>query len=158
MSEDAPLIPEDEELPIGTYLAILRRRLPLMVAVAVMVAVVAVGVVYTLPSVYESSSTILIEQQEIPQDLVRSTVTTYADTQLELIRQRVMASASLLELITKYKLYAEARRDTPIETVLATMAEDIRMESVGAKVLDRRGGRAVQATIAFTVAYRNESP
>ena len=56
----------------------------------------AVGVIITmlltllLPARYQSNATILIEQQELPADFVRSTVTSFADQRVQVISQRVM--------------------------------------------------------------------
>ena len=57
------------------------------------------------PPTYRSTGTILIEQQEIPTDLVRSTVTSYADERVQIISQRVMTTQNLLEIIRRYELY-----------------------------------------------------
>src|SRR3974390_3502207 len=44
------------------------------------------------PPTYRSTATILIEQQEIPQDLVRSTISSYADQRIQVISQRELIS------------------------------------------------------------------
>jgi uncharacterized protein involved in exopolysaccharide biosynthesis len=44
------------------------------------------------PATYRSTGTILIEQQEIPEDFVRSAVSSYADQRVQVISQRVMTS------------------------------------------------------------------
>jgi uncharacterized protein involved in exopolysaccharide biosynthesis len=134
-----------------------RRRLPLvsaMVALWLLTIALAVG----LPARYRSSAVILIEQQEIPPDLVRSTVTSYADQRIQVISQRVMTTSNLMEIIKKFDLYPEDRRIEPLEVVLERMRDDIGMEMVSADVVDPRSGRAVQATIAFTLSYEYESP
>ena len=56
----------------------------------------------------------LIEQQEIPQDLVRSMVTSFADQRIQVISQRVLTNANLSSIIEKYNLYAKDREDKPL--------------------------------------------
>ena len=63
------------------------------------------------PATYRSEGTILIEQQEVPLDFVRSAVSSYADERVQVISQRVMTSANLLDIIEKYKLYGDERED-----------------------------------------------
>lgn len=75
---------------------------------------------------YVSSSTILIEQQEIPRDLVRSTVTSFADQRIQSITQRTMTYANLSELIKKYDLYADDRKSEPMEVIIENMRRDIK--------------------------------
>ena len=79
-----------------------------------------------VPPTYVSSSTILIEQQEIPQDLVRSTVTSFADQRIQSITQRTMTFANLSDLIKKYDLYADDRKSEPMEAIIEYMRRDIK--------------------------------
>jgi uncharacterized protein involved in exopolysaccharide biosynthesis len=55
-----------------------------------------------LPSTFRSAATILIEEQEIPSELVKSTVTTFADQRIQIISQRIMSRSNLVEIIKKY--------------------------------------------------------
>lgn len=143
----------------GDYLQGLKRRKGRLVLVFAAVLALALAVTFGLPPVYTSRATILIEQQEIPQDLVRSTVTSYADQRVQVISQRVMTTANLSAIIDKYDLYADARASEPLEVVVTGMREDdVALELVSADVVDPRSGRAVQATIAFQLAYSNENP
>lgn len=139
---------------LSDYLAILKRRRSTLLWTALIILASAVGLALGLPPVYRSAATILIEQQEIPQDLVRSTVTTFADQRLQVIRQRVMTTTNLVAIINKYGLYVEDRKSVPIEQVVEAMVGDIEMETVNAEVIDPRTGKPGQATIAFTIAYR----
>ena len=140
------------------YLAILRRHrgTALIVALSALLATAVIALVW--PPVYRSSATILIEQQEIPPDLVRSTVSTYADQRIQIINQRVMTRTNLMEIIKKYDLYAKERRRDPMEVVIERMRDDIQLKTVSADVVDPLNGRPTQATIAFTLAYENKSP
>jgi uncharacterized protein involved in exopolysaccharide biosynthesis len=110
------------------------------------------------PPTYRSTATILIEQQEIPQDLVRSVITTYADQRVQVISQRVMTSQNLMTLIDRYKLYPDKRDRVPREELLETMRDDINMKMISASVIDPRSGQPTHATIAFSVAYDSRSP
>ena len=46
-----------------------------------------------LPSIYESSSTILIEEQQIPEEFVRSTVTGFADQRIQSLTQQILSTS-----------------------------------------------------------------
>ena len=143
---------------LRNYLEILRhhRAAGLIVSLCALAVTLAAAVLW--PPVYRSSATILIEQQEIPPDLVRSTVSTYADQRIQIINQRVMTRTNLMEIIKKYDLYASERRRDPMEVVIERMRDDIQLKTVSADVVDPRNGVPTQATIAFTLAYENKSP
>jgi succinoglycan biosynthesis transport protein ExoP len=133
-----------------------RRRTFWLVATAAAVSTILLAVF--LPPTYRAMATILIEQQEIPQDLVRSVITSYADQRVQIISQRVMTTQNLLSLIERYSLYPDIREKRPREVLLAAMREDIGMHMISADVIDPRSGRPTQATIAFSVSYQSRSP
>jgi len=133
-----------------------RRKTFFTVAGGALVLTVLLAVFY--PSTYRSTGTILIEQQEIPQELVRSVITSFADQRVQVISQRVMTTQNLLSLIERYNLYPDIREKEPREVLLAKMKDDIGMHMISADVIDPRSGRPTQATIAFSVSYSSRSP
>ncbi|HNG59359.1 MAG TPA: Wzz/FepE/Etk N-terminal domain-containing protein, partial [Cellvibrionaceae bacterium] len=114
------------QFDIGELKRILNRRKKPALWVGVGVLIIGILVAILVPPTYVSSSTILIEQQEIPQDLVRSTVTSFADQRIQSITQRTMTFANLSELIKKYDLYADDRRSEPMEAIIEYMRRDIK--------------------------------
>jgi succinoglycan biosynthesis transport protein ExoP len=139
------------------WLAYWRRRRTFFV-VALTAGAATVTLALLLPATYRSSATILIEQQEIPQELVRSVITSFADQRVQVISQRVMTTQNLLELIGRYNLYPDLRDRVPREVLLGKMRADIGMHMISADVIDPRSGRPTQATIAFSVSYQSRSP
>ncbi len=118
---------------------------------------VALVIAMALPPVYRSMATILIQEQEIPQELVRSTVTSFADERIQVISQQIMTRSVLLDLVNKYSLYEGVRQRETSEELLDRMRADIKLAPVSAEVTDRRTGSQMKATIAFTLAYQSES-
>ena len=137
-------------------LGIAQRRKALLLGVLVMLLALSTAVALLLPAVYRSSATILIKEQEIPQELVRSTVTSYADERIQVISQQVMTRATLLDLVDKYGLYGKARQRETSEDILERMRRDIKLTPISAEVTDRRTGSPVKSTIAFTLSYDSE--
>jgi len=133
-----------------------RRRTFWVVALTAAVASTLLAVL--LPPTYQATGTILIEQQEIPQELVRSVITSFADQRVQVISQRVMTTQNLLSLVERYDLYPDIRQKEPREVLLEKFRKDIEMHMISADVIDPRSGRPTQATIAFSVAYKSRSP
>jgi protein tyrosine kinase modulator len=139
------------------WLAYWRRRSTFLAALAIS-ALATVLLAALVPSTYRSTATILIEQQEIPQELVRSVITSFADQRVQVIGQRVMTTQNLLSLVDRYNLYPDIRRTQPREVLLDKLRNDIGMRMISADVIDPRSGRPTQATIAFSVSYQSRSP
>ena len=140
---------------LGDLFKVVRRRKWSLIFPALLVFLAAVAVALALPSVYRSSATILIEEQEIPAEFVQATVTSYAEERIQMIRQRVMSFTRLNDLVTRFNLYPERRDSWTAEQIVGKMRADIRVEPVSAQP---RTGRASAATIAFTLAYEGKDP
>jgi uncharacterized protein involved in exopolysaccharide biosynthesis len=134
------------------------RRRRLMLWVGGVAAVLTLMLAFLLPPTYKSTATILIEQQEIPQELVRSTITSFADQRVQILSQRVMTTQNMLGVIDRYGLYPDLRKRAPRETLLTKIREDVALNMIGADVIDPRSGRPTRANIAFTVSYSSPSP
>jgi succinoglycan biosynthesis transport protein ExoP len=82
-------------------------------ALAVFVVIMGIGSVFTmsLPDIYRSSGFILIEESEIPEELMRSTVTTYATRQVTTLNEKILTIGNLVGIIERYDLFADERRD-----------------------------------------------
>src|SRR5271154_1874113 len=76
------------------WLAYWRRRRTFF-TVSGIATVATLSLALFLPATYRSTATILIEQQEIPQELVRSVITSFADQRVQVISQRVMTTQNL---------------------------------------------------------------
>jgi polysaccharide biosynthesis transport protein len=143
--------------PLHDYLAAARHRRKTLVAVFLLAVLASVLVAFLLPPRYRSFGTVLIEQQEMPQELVRSTVTSYADERVQVISKRVMTTETLLGIIQRYNLYPKERAKETREKLLARMHKDIGLKMISADVIDPRSGRPTAATIAFEVSYTGAS-
>jgi uncharacterized protein involved in exopolysaccharide biosynthesis len=150
MAEDAIRSP-------NPVLVLRRRGKPALIAAAAALLVAALAALLWPPR-YTSTGVILIEQQELPSDLVRSTVSSYASQRIQVISQRVMTTENLMGIIQRYNLYAERRKRRPREEVVKEMRSDTALQMISADVIDPRDGRPTKATIAFSIAYSSPSP
>jgi uncharacterized protein involved in exopolysaccharide biosynthesis len=147
---------EPYRLELGDYLAIARRRIWAFVIPTLIALALAVPVVLLLPPTYRSTATILIEDQSIPSDLVRATVSSYAAERLEVITQRVTATQNLVDLINKLDLYRDLREREAMSDLAGRVRKAFTMRLVEAKVTkDAGGGRT---TIAFKLSFEDRSP
>ena len=148
--------PAEAGKSLRDYAAIVHRRRGVMLLVLGLLLAVTLAVALLLPPVYRSTATILIKEQEIPQEFVRSTVTSFADERIQVISQQVMTRATLLALVDRYDLYGAARQRLTSEDILDLMRRDIKLTPISAEVTDRRTGSPVKSTIAFSLSYDSE--
>ncbi len=149
---------EQQEKTLQDYLAILSRRKVSMITTMLIVFLIGIVVALVWPPTYRSSATILIKEQDIPSDLVRSTVTSYAAQRIQTISQRVMTRNNLMQIIEKYNLYEKERKRKTTEEVIEEMRDDIGLNMISADVVDPRSGRPTTAAIAFTLSYEGDNP
>ena len=140
------------------YLAMFHRRRTLILLAGGVLLGLSLAAAFLWPATYKSMATILIEEQEIPSELVHSTITSYADQRIETIKQQVMSRTTLWKVVEQYNLYSDLRRTNPAEEVVKQFTKDIAVEVISADVVDKRTQHATKATIAFTVAYQSNSP
>ena len=149
---------EEQTKDIQDYIVAIRKRKTVIFSIFSVVLFLTTAVAFVLPSIYKSGSTILIEQQEIPSELVMSTVTSYAAERIQTIQARVMTRTNLLRIIDKFKLYEDERKFETTGEIIGRIREDISLDVISASVVDPRTGRPTAATIAFSLSFKGESP
>jgi len=149
---------EQNTMTLNDYQAIVKRRKWSFILPAVIIFITAAIVALALPSIYKSTSTILIEEQDIPMDYVKTSVTSYVDQRLQSIYQRILSFSRLMELINRFNLYPELKNKYTTEEIMAEMKDDITLEPISTDVVDRRTGRPSVATIAFNLSYEGKDP
>ncbi|NJD07457.1 MAG: lipopolysaccharide biosynthesis protein [Methylococcaceae bacterium] len=147
-----------EEKNLQDYLAAAKRHSRAALVIAGSILIIALLAAFLYPSTYRSSSTILIEEQEIPTELVKSTITTFAAQRLQTINARVMTRANLEKIIQKFDLYPKERARDTMEEVIEKMRDDISFDPISAEVIDPRTGQPSKAIIAFSLSYDGRSP
>ena len=143
---------------LSDYLDILRRRKKQVVIVAMAVFASSAAAAFLLPPKYRSTATILIEQQEVPREMLQSTVTGYANQRLQVIRTRVLNRHNLMQLADKFSLYPSNLEPEARSASIARIRSNIEVKPLSANVTDPQSGASTTATIAFTVSYDSESP
>ncbi len=141
------------EMSIADYIAILKHRAVLVIISVAVIFGVSVLVAMSMPPVYESSGTILVESQQISPDLVAANNNTFADERIEVIRQRVMTREHLEEIINKYNLFSSQSRQLSLTEKIDEMRNAITVSLVSAAVKGRG-----EVTIAFRVGFEHKQP
>jgi len=137
---------------------IVRRRKIGFLITTVVILCIAVVVAVIIPPSYRSETTILVEGQQIPEVFVHSTVTADVTERLEVISHQVLSRTRLSEIMQQQHLYPEMRDRYTVEEIVEKMRRDIRLQTIGGEVANRRGGGGSPGTIAFKLSYEGRDP
>ncbi len=149
---------DENSYTLDDMIDFMRRRKWTVIWITLGIFLTSAIVAFLIPATYRSSSTILIEEQEIPREYVMSTVTSYAEQRLQSINQRIMSSSRLMDIINRFNLYQDMRKSSNVEQIIEKMRDSIKFETISAEVVDRRTGSRATATIAFSIAYEGSKP
>jgi len=150
-------VEEEHTKTFKDYYNILNRRRKQFFYPFIILFIITLIIAVLLPSIYRSSATILIESQDVPSEMVASTVTSYAKERLQIISQRAMATNNLAKIIKKFDLYPDDINRLTKEEIIGNMRNDIKLETTSEDVIDPRDGRPKNITIAFTLSYDSKN-
>ena len=156
---NATTIHHDDRLINIDVLGALKRRKWIGLVIGVIGATLTYAIVTAWPNTYTATATILIEEPNVPSDLVKSTVSTYAQERLQIIQQRVMTSQNLYDIIKQYNLYPDQQPTMPRSALISMMRANVVLAVVSANLSgqqQQRSGQQPQASIAFTLSFSDE--
>jgi len=132
---------------IQFYVAIFLRRIHYFLFVFGVVAVASISLARLLPPSYNASAKLLVESAQIPGKLAESTVDTTGIEQLQIIEQRLMTRANLLDIARKFNVFDDS----------GAMTADAIVETMRQSTTIRRTGGREQATL-MTLSFESNKP
>lgn len=120
----------------------------------ILVGTLALTLVFTviiaaLPNVYEATTTILVDPQQIPEKFVSTVVTTDPYSRLNTITQQVLSRTRLQEILDRLNLYPDLRKSATTEELVERMRNDITIQV-------KQGSGPELST--FTITYQGKQP
>lgn len=126
------------------YLSIFWRRFPYFLIVALLISAIGISIATILPAKYRAEALLLVENEQIPDELASSTVTTGASEQLQIIEKRLTTRANILDIANRLQIYELPNDLNPTE-IVKDMRSRTKIKLVGG---GRRGG-ATTVTVSF---------
>jgi uncharacterized protein involved in exopolysaccharide biosynthesis len=148
----------EREQGLEFYLAVIRRRWAFFLIPFAAVLILGTLVAMLLPPLYRSEARILVQSQQIPLDLVQSTVTASAEERIEVITQRIMTRNHLKSIVDKFKMFPRWRGGVSNSDLVDLMRDRTSVTPVALSLRGSPNRRAVNSTMAFTVAFEYENP
>ena len=135
---------------------ILWHRRIYVIIPAVLLFVAGLVTAYSLPTLYRSTATMLVESQDLPTDIVQAPGTGEIEKRIAQIREQVLSRGDLISLIEQNNLYESERRSRPMSYVVDKMRK---ATTVGALAGDIGGTAPASGNvIAINMAFDYPEP
>ena len=118
------------ELSFDDYMAILRRRRWVILIPALIAPVAAYLVSLTLPNRYTSQTLVLVEQQKVPDSVVKSVVTEDLAQRLASMEEQILSRTRLQPIIEKFGLYKEDSPNAHMEDLVDRLRRAIEVTPI----------------------------
>ena len=135
---------------LGKYQDIILRRkywiiIPFLLTVLL-------GLVYLMfaPKVYEAETLILVQPQRVPEEYVRSIVSSSIEDRLRTISQQVTSRTNLERVIHEFNLFKNDGKGLVIDDMVFSLRNRIE--------IDVNGGGRDRETSTFTISFQDENP
>src|SRR5712671_2968800 len=112
---------ENRELTMDDYLAMLRRRLKVILIPALLAPLAGFLVSYVFPSKFTSQSTVLVEAQKIPDTYVQPIITSDFTQRIQTLSQQVLSPSRLRPVIQSLNLVKPDEEGELIEDIQHNM-------------------------------------
>ena len=127
---------------------IYRHRLSSICALAVGTALTMLATVL-LPSVYRSTTLVMIQPQEVPSEYVSAPVTSHIRDRLQALSQIALSRTRLEQIITQYGLYGTRRaRGASMDDMVEYMRRHIHID-----IVEDRNNSPESRTASFTLSF-----
>jgi uncharacterized protein involved in exopolysaccharide biosynthesis len=122
---------ENRELTMDDYLAMLRRRLKVILIPALLAPLAGYGISYAFSPKFTSQSTVLVEGQKVPDSLVQSVITSDFTQRIQTLSQQVLSPSRLRPVIQSLalvkpddenKLIDDIQHNMSVEPVITSMS------------------------------------
>jgi polysaccharide chain length determinant protein (PEP-CTERM system associated) len=140
----------DESLADRAFDIFRRRKLASSAVFGATIASALSFAVY-LPDLYRATAVVLVERP-VPESFVRSAVTGELESRLHVIKQEILSRTRLTELINRFDLYPDLRKNNPIDAALDQMRHDMEVELTGPEQVSGR-----KTTVSFKLSYTGAS-
>ena len=118
---------ENRELSIDDYVAMLRRRLKVILIPALLAPFAGFLISYAFPAKYTSQSLVLVEEQKVPQGYVKSVVTEDLTQRIATLQQQVLSRNRLQPMIDRLGL---AKGGKNLDDVIDDIRQNVAIEPV----------------------------
>jgi len=149
---------QNRELTMDDYLAMLRRRMKVILIPALLAPLAGYGVSWVFPAKYTSQSLVLVEAPKIPDAVVQQVFTEDLTQHINTIEQQVKSPSRLRPMVERLGL---AKGSQSVEDVIENIQLNMTIESVATDLSQssttRKKPGQSDAVPAFSVKYTSSN-
>jgi polysaccharide chain length determinant protein (PEP-CTERM system associated) len=139
-----------DSFDIQKYLDIALRRKYWIIIPFLLTLLGTMAYVLVAPKVYEAETLILVQAQKVPEEFVRSIVTTGVEDRVRTISQQITSRTNLEGIIKEFGLLREYINRSTIDDMVLVLRKSIRVNVKG-------GDRTKEPSI-FTITFQGNDP
>ena len=153
---------ENRELTMDDYLAMLRRRLKVILIPALLAPLAGFVVSYAFSPKFTSQSTVLVEGQKVPDSLVQSVITSDFTQRIQTLSQQVLSPSRLRPVIQSLALVKPEEENKLIEDIQHNMTVEPVITSMSAAGMagakKKKPSASDEPVPGFNVSYTDSEP
>lgn len=115
----------DREVSLEQCLAILKRRVWWLVLPIILVPILVYLGSLFVPNRYTSTTLVLVEEQQVPDNFVKPVVTEELDQRLVTMQERLLSRTRLQQLIEKFRIFPSDANSVPMDDLVERMRKMI---------------------------------
>lgn len=137
-------MPIRSDMQAQEYLNVFLRRKWLIIFTFLFVVLGACFYCVLATKTYKSTTTILLEAQQVSENYVRPTLSSRIDERLSTLEQQIMSRTRLLAINDEMNLFSKGKKEIPEENLIKTMRKRIQIE--------------IQGRNSFSLSFMHEIP
>ena len=156
---------ENRELTMDDYLAMVRRRLKVVLIPALLAPLTGFMISYAFSPKYTSQSLVLVEGQKVPDNMVQPMITADFTQRIATMQQRVLAANRLRPMLERLGIKPENQHDViqqirqsmavePVVTDLTTAAA----QQKGSSTAKKKSSAGAPLLPGFNVSFTSNNP
>ena len=114
------------KLEVGDYIAILKRRRMMIIVPTVLLPILAIAVTFYIPAQYLSQTLVLVEEQKVPDTIVRPVISEDLDSRLASMKEQILSRSHVQPIVERYNLYSTEHLNMDDRIEKARKAIDIK--------------------------------
>ena len=138
-----------ESFEIEKYLEMALRRKYWIIILFLLSILGGLSFFLVAPRIYEATTLFLVQPQRVPEEFVRSIVSTSVEDRVRTISEQVTSRTNLEKIIEEFRLLDSDNSHMSIDSMVAGLRKRIK--------IDVKGERG-RVTSMFTIAFRDKNP
>ena len=149
----------DTELQLSQIKTIFSRRKKSFWTIFFILFLAGVITAIALPPIYKSEAIIRVNEQEISEEFVQSTITEFVGERITKLSQKILNRSKLIKIANSHKLYTDEDEQISDSEIVNRMKDNIILEPIIADLQNGNAGRNKDfVTIAFNLSFQGKEP